>query len=160
MIDKENYLLDDVSWVFSPNHGDIIFPKIIVIHHSGTNSFHDTICNFCDPNSNTSSHIVIAKTGKIWQLVPFNLEAFHLEPECRYKEYKNINKCSIGITNVGIGDEYPVAQIRSNIYVINCIKKIYDIDIVGHDSISFPPGTANDPGPDFPWEWVIRDIIS
>ena len=66
-----------------------------------------------------------------------------------------MNGFSIGIENVGLGDDWPEAQIQANIDVINALCEAYDIiDLVGHDEVAVPKGRKVDPGPLYPWRRV------
>jgi N-acetyl-anhydromuramyl-L-alanine amidase AmpD len=66
-----------------------------------------------------------------------------------------VNGYSIGIENVGLGDDWPEAQIEANIGVIKALCAAYDIiDLVGHDEVAVPEGRKVDPGPKYPWVQV------
>ncbi len=62
-----------VSSKLSPNHGGVITPEIVIIHYTGDNSLSGALNWLTHKGSNVSAHLVIAKTGVVWQLVPFNL---------------------------------------------------------------------------------------
>jgi N-acetylmuramoyl-L-alanine amidase len=149
-----NFRLEGANWKASPNYGGIIKPELIVIHYTGSNSLQGALSWLCDPKAKVSAHLLIAKTGQIWQLVPFNRRAWHAG-RSEYLGRPDVNSFSIGIENVGLGDEWPEAQIQANIDVINAIREVYDIvDIVGHDEICIPTGRKTDPGPNYPWKRV------
>lgn len=150
----ENHRLTGVNWKPSPNHGGVIKPEIVVIHYTGDNSLQGALSWLCNPVAKVSAHLVIAKTGQIWQLVPFNLRAWHAG-RSEYLGRPDVNGFSIGIENVGIGDKWPEEQIQANIDVIKALCEAYDIyDVVGHDEVAIPPGRKADPGPNYPWKRI------
>jgi len=161
MYQIKNHLLykdgQRVSCKLSPNHGKVIKPEIIVLHYTGSNSLQGALNWLCTPASQVSAHVVIAKTGQVWQLVPFNLRAWHAGKSA-YDGRPDVNSFSIGIENVGLGDEWPEAQIEANRQVIAALYDAYDIqDTVGHSDICVPAGRKADPGPKFPWEKIFLD---
>ena len=143
-----------MSYAPTPNHGKLIKPGLVVIHYTGSNSLQGVLSWLCDPKSRVSAHLVIAKTGQVWQLLPFNVRAWHAG-KSEYAGRANVNGFSIGIENVGLGDEWPEAQIEANIGVIRALCAVYDIvDLVGHDEVAIPEGRKADPGPHYPWKRV------
>ncbi len=161
MYEINNHLLfcrgQRVSSKLSPNRGSVIKPELVVIHYTGSNSLQGALSWLCNPAAKVSAHLVIAKTGQVWQLVPFNRAAWHAG-RSEYEGRSGVNSFSIGIENVGLGDEWPEAQIQANIDVINAICGAYDIvDIVGHDEVAVPAGRKVDPGPKYPWERIGKE---
>jgi len=146
-----------VSYKLSPNHGGMISPRLIVVHYTGTESLQSVLRWLCTPAAQASAHVVIAKTGLIWQLVPFNLRAWHAG-KSEYDGRPEVNDFSIGIENLGLGDDWPEAQIKANIEVIKALCKAYPIyALAGHDEVAIPPGRKPDPGPKYPWEMILRE---
>jgi N-acetylmuramoyl-L-alanine amidase len=157
MFTIKNHLLykngERVSSKLSPNHGGVITPEIVVIHHTGDNSLNGALNWLCSPQSKVSAHLVIAKTGVVWQLVPFNLRAWHTG-QSSYDGRTDVNSFSIGIENVGYGDEWPEAQIQANIEVLDALYAAYRLeDTVGHADVA--PGRKVDPGPRYPWKRIF-----
>ncbi len=153
MYKVKNHLLykggEQVSNKLSPNHGGVIQPEIIVIHYTGSNSLGGAVSWLCDPRAKVSAHLVVAKTGVVWQLVPFNLRAWHAGVSS-YDGRSDVNAFAIGIENVGLGDEWPEAQIQANIAVLDALYAYYRLeDTVGHCDVA--PGRKVDPGPHYPW---------
>lgn len=142
-----------VSSKLSPNHGGLITPEIAVIHFTGDNSLNGALSWLCSPKAKVSAHLVIAKTGVVWQLLPFNLRGWHAGLSS-YDGRSDVNSFSIGIENVGIGDEWPEAQIQSNIEVLDALYAAYRLeDTVGHCDVA--PGRKVDPGPRYPWKQIF-----
>jgi len=52
-------------------------PRFLVIHYTGRQQRPGTISWFQNPQSKVSAHLVIARDGKVTQMVPFNREAWH-----------------------------------------------------------------------------------
>jgi len=110
-----------------------IKPKIIVIHYTGIDNFHDSLERFIPSillsdrkdisNAgvlNVSAHFMIDKDGTIYQLMPVDYMARHVI---------GLNYNSIGIENVG-GENHKqnlsVEQLISNIRLINYLKEKFD----------------------------------
>lgn len=138
----------------SPNHSGHISPTLIVIHYTGDNSLQGALSWLCSRESGVSSHLVIAKDGTVYQLIPFNQGAWHAGVS-EYDGRKYVNSFSVGIENQGMGDVWPDAQVEANRAVIEALGKAYPIDdIVGHSDVAMPPGRKSDPGPNYPWDKV------
>jgi N-acetylmuramoyl-L-alanine amidase len=152
---RDNLLFMDgmqVEFRESPNVGREITPTIIVIHYTGDNSMDGAVSWLCAQQSGVSAHLVIGKDGSIIQLVPFNVSAWHAG-RSDYNGRANVNGFSVGIENVGIGDEWPDAQVDAIKEVIRALFAAYPMtDVVGHQDIA--PGRKSDPGPNFPWDKV------
>lgn len=98
-----NNRFSDVPFVKSPNtSGKIIDPKIIVMHYTAGYTAKAAIDTFLNKASKVSAHLVLDLDGKITQMVPFNIAAWHAGPS-RHKGYENLNNHSIGIEIVNIG---------------------------------------------------------
>jgi N-acetylmuramoyl-L-alanine amidase len=157
MYTVKNHLLykdgERVSSKMSPNHGGVITPEIVVIHYTGSNSLNGALSWLCTPTAKVSAHLVIAKTGVVWQLLPFNLRGWHAG-RSSFDGRSDVNGFSIGIENVGLGDEWPDAQIQANIEVLDTLYAAYRIeDTVGHQDVA--PGRKVDPGPRYPWKRIF-----
>ena len=155
---KHNFLLKDgklVTYLQSPNYGKLIKPRLIVIHYTGDNSTSGALSWLTSPKSRVSAHLVIDKKGVVYQLLPFDVAAWHAGVS-EYEGQKGVNNFSIGIENVGIGDVWPAAQVDANREVISALCDAYSItDIVGHEDVA--PGRKVDPGPRYPWGEVTDD---
>lgn len=143
---------EPVEFHKSPNHGREITPRIIVIHYTGDNSCQGAVSWLTSARSGVSAHLVVDKDGTIYQLVPFNVAAWHAG-KSDYNGQSNVNAFSIGIENVGIGDEWPDTQVEANRQIIAALFANYPIeDVVGHSDVA--PGRKVDPGPNYPWDKV------
>jgi N-acetylmuramoyl-L-alanine amidase len=152
---KGHFLYKDgvrVSYRPSPNIGNKITPGLIVIHYTGDNSLDSALSWLTTRKSKVSAHLVIAKNGAVYQLVPFNVEAWHAGTSS-YEGRSGVNGFGIGIENVGIGDKWPAAQVEANRDIISALFEAYQIeDVVGHSEVA--PGRKVDPGPNYPWSAV------
>jgi len=155
---KGHYLYVDsqrVPFRESPNRGRVMVPTLIVIHYTGDNSMAGAVSWLCAERSGVSAHLVIGKDGSIYQLVPFNMVAWHAG-QSDYNGRANVNAFSVGIENVGLGDSWPVAQVEANRAIIAALFAAYPIeDVVGHEDVA--PGRKPDPGPNFPWDRVTEN---
>lgn len=143
---------EQVPFRESPNIGRQITPTLIVIHYTGDNSMAGAVSWLCAERSGVSAHIVVGKDGVIFQLVPFNVTAWHAG-RSDHNGRANVNGFSVGIENVGVGDFWPDAQIEANRAIIEALFATYPIeDVVGHSDVA--PGRKSDPGPRYPWDKV------
>lgn len=79
------------------NKGETIEPKYLVMHYTATPSAESAINWFKNPRSKASAHLVISRSGKVTQLVPFNQKAWH----AGVSEWNNL----VGMNNYAIGIE-------------------------------------------------------
>ncbi len=83
----------------------------IVIHYTAGSSAESSARYLCKHDLKASAHIVIGREGEVYQLVPFDLIAWHAG-ESQYAGREGLNKYSIGIEldNAGeltkVGSEY------------------------------------------------------
>ncbi len=131
--------------------------KFIVIHYTGMQSERESIIRLCNPKFKVSSHFLINRKGKVYQLVKENLVAWHAGVS-RWSKYRNLNKNSIGIELVNKGHQFGYTafskkQLSSLVKICKNLIKKYKIkkkNIVGHSDIA--PLRKKDPGEKFPWQ--------
>ena len=139
--------------------------KFVIIHYTGMKKETEAIKRLCNPKTKVSSHYFISKKGGIFNLVPDLYEAWHAG-ESRWKDYKSLNKHSIGIEINNPGHEhgyekFSKKQIFSLIKLLKYLKKQYNIkktNILGHSDIS--PNRKKDPGEKFPWHYLAKKNLS
>ncbi len=106
-----------------------------------------------------SAHVLIARDGAAWLLVPFQYQAWHAG-ESEWQGMKNLNHCSIGIENIGAyGQPFTDAQYRTNARICRELIEQHGIGadgIVGHEQVAMPRGRKKDPGPTFDWDRLER----
>ncbi|WP_315826135.1 N-acetylmuramoyl-L-alanine amidase [Bradyrhizobium sp. SZCCHNG3015] len=84
-------------FVKSPNHGGALKPRFIVIHDTASGLKDDgDISWLTNPAAKVSAHVVVSREGKITQLVPFNVVAWHAG-QSQWKGLKFMNSYAIGI---------------------------------------------------------------
>ncbi len=123
----------------------------------------DLFLNRLDPNAHpyfaeihhlrVSAHLLIDRTGRVTQFVPFERRAWHAGVSC-YEGRERCNDFSIGIELEGCDDvAYEEAQYAALATVTRTLLRHYpDLRrerIVGHCDIA--PGRKTDPGPAFDW---------
>ena len=139
--------------------------KFIIIHYTGMKKESDSIKRLQNPRSKVSSHYLIKKNGQILTLVPDLYEAWHAGLS-NWKNYKYLNKNSIGIEITNPGHQYGYKNFsRKQIFslkklLISLIKefKIKKKYILGHSDVS--PDRKKDPGEKFPWAKMAKDGLT
>ena len=135
--------------------------KFIIIHYTGMQSEIESLNRLKDEKSKVSAHYFINRGGKITQLVKDNKIAWHAG-KSKWKNFKNLNKHSIGIELVNKGEEYGYQnytkiQIKSLIKLCRKLKKKYLINkenFLCHSDIA--PLRKTDPGKKFPWKTLSK----
>ena len=139
--------------------------KFIIIHYTGMKTESAAIKKLQDSKSKVSSHFYIKKNGNILVLVPELYEAWHAGVS-NWKNYKSLNKNSIGIEITNPGHQYGYKnftskQILSLKKLLDYLIKKYKIKkefILGHSDIS--PDRKKDPGENFPWQILSKSKLS
>ncbi len=174
MLIDENHYLDSAEQVQSPNYnerppGEEI--SLLVIHNISLppgrygggyieQFFQNRLPIAVDPffeeikELQVSSHLLIERTGRIVQFVPFSKRAWH----AGISEYQGRDSCndfSLGIELEGTDDEpYTDIQYKELAEITRAIQTRYPaitLDrIVGHCDIA--PIRKTDPGPSFDWQ--------
>ena len=133
--------------------------KFIVFHYTGMKKEKDSIGRLTSFKSKVSSHYFIKKNGEILTLVPDLYIAWHAGISY-WKNYKLINKYSIGIEISNPGHDYKYnkfskKQINSIVQLSKYLVRKYNIKsdfILGHSDIA--PDRKKDPGEKFPWQYL------
>ena len=154
-------LIVNYSPNFSSNTRNSKKVKFLVFHYTGMNSEKNAILRLTDDKSKVSAHYFIKRNGEIISMVPDLHTAWHAG-KSRWKNYKSLNKNSIGIELVNKRHQfgyqnYTHSQIKSLINLCKKIKKKYKIkrsNFLGHSDIS--PQRKIDPGEKFPWEKLSK----
>jgi N-acetylmuramoyl-L-alanine amidase len=124
----------------------------------------DAINRLTDIQSEVSCHYLIKNNGEIVKMVPDSYTAWHAG-ESSWKNYKSLNRNSIGIEITNPGHEYGYKkftkkQISSLLKLSRFLIKKYRINpknILGHSDIAVE--RKKDPGEKFPWEYLSRNKI-
>ena len=138
--------------------------KFIIFHYTGMKKENQAITRLTNTKSKVSSHYLIKNNGEILTLVPDLYVAWHAGVSS-WKNYKSINKYSIGIEISNPGHEYSYKkfskqQIKSILKLSNYLGRKYKIKsnfILGHSDIA--PDRKKDPGEKFPWKYLSKNKI-
>ena len=138
--------------------------KFLIFHYTGMKKENQAITRLTDSKSKVSSHYLIKNNGEILTLVPDLYVAWHAGVSS-WKNYKSINKYSIGVEISNPGHEYSYKkfskkQIKSILKLSIYLKKKYKIKsnfILGHSEIA--PDRKKDPGEKFPWKYLSKNKI-
>ncbi len=131
--------------------------KIIVIHYTGMQSKIVSIKRLVNPRFKVSCHYLIDRKGLIFRMVEDNKVAWHAG-KSKWKNFVNLNKCSIGIELINKGhkfgyEKFTSIQLKRLMQLCLKLKKKYKIknsNIVGHSDVA--PQRKKDPGEKFPWK--------
>ena len=146
------------TWVPSKNF-DERRPVVIVLHYTEQDSVEQSLDTLRSRNSGgrVSSHYLLGKDGKIYQLVSDAKRAWHAGSG-RWGAITDVNNASIGIEIDNDGKSpFPDAQIDSLIVLLRDLTtrlRIPPTQIIGHSDLA--PTRKIDPGPLFPWDAVLR----
>lgn len=113
-----------VPFVGTPNVGGTLKPTWLVMHFTAGSSAKESIRWLANPQAKASAHIVIARDGKVTQMVPFNRVAWHAG-KSTWQGVAGLNRHSIGIEldNAGrltrkgdtwtaaFGGKFPASQV-------------------------------------------------
>ena len=76
--------------------GRVEGPRIVVLHYTAGANALSSVAHLTDPAVRASAHVVIGRDGRIWQLLPFDLAAWHAGEGC-YGGRRDVNRFSVGI---------------------------------------------------------------
>ena len=149
---------------FNPIKRNLKQIKFLIFHYTGMRKESDAIKKLTRIQSEVSSHYFIKKNGDIILLVPDLYVAWHAG-KSSWKNYKSLNKYSIGIEISNSGHQFNYKkfskkQIASLLKLSKVLKKKYKIkkkNILGHSDIA--PTRKKDPGEKFPWEYLSSNKI-
>ena len=135
--------------------------KFIILHYTGMKKESEAIEKLTNIKSKVSCHYLIKINGEIILMVPDLYEAWHAGVSS-WKNYKSLNKYSIGIEVSNSGHEYNYKQFSKK--QNQSLKKLgqflikkYKINkknILGHSDSA--PTRKKDPGEKFPWKYFAK----
>lgn len=138
----------------SPNH-DIRKPQVVVLHYTVIETLARSrqALSDADREHAVSAHYLIGRDGRIEQLVPDHLRAWHAG-DGRWGDFRDLNDVSIGIEIVNTGSEpFPDVQIDAVIALLRDLLTRHRFDprqVIAHADLA--PGRKIDPGKWFPWK--------
>ena len=110
-------------------------PDMIVLHYTAGTSAESSALFLTRPDVSASAHLVIGRDGEVFQLVPFNIEAWHAGKSW-YAGRGGLNHYSIGIELDNLGK----LRFSGDLFIAECGIR----DVVGHSLIT---PRKIDPGP-------------
>jgi AmpD protein len=104
-----------------------------------------------------SAHFLIRRDGALLQFVSCDDRAWHAGPSS-YRGRPNCNDDSVGIELEGLeGESFEPAQYEALTAICASLAQHYPVrHIAGHEHIA--PGRKNDPGAQFEWALLQRDL--
>ncbi len=149
----------------SPNHssrqGHDIFMLVL---HATVGNARSSLDWLTNPVSRVSIHYLISKPGKVYQLVPDHLSAWHAGKS----RWRGFSTTDIALGSIGIElenrndgrDPYPPAQLAALLELSRSLVVKYSIlsdMVVRHLDVATPKGRKSDPA-GFPWEKFMSDL--
>lgn len=136
-------------------------PSLLVLHYTGMSSAAKAIDWLARAESNVSCHYVIDEVGRITQLVPESLRAWHAGVSY-WRGETDINSHSIGIEIQNPGHQhgypdFPAAQMAAVIELGRDIVQRHGMAadaVLAHSDVA--PGRKIDPGEKFDWALLAR----
>jgi N-acetylmuramoyl-L-alanine amidase len=153
--------------IASPNHGErrgSPAPDMIILHYTGMPTAEGALHWLTVPESEVSCHYLVFEDGRIAQLVPESLRAWHAGKSF-WKGETDINSRSIGIEIVNPGHPgglpaFSTTQIDAVAALCADIIGRWQIPaerVLGHSDVA--PIRKVDPGENFPWERLAEKGI-
>lgn len=147
---------EDLDWV-GAIHFDLRKPNYVIIHHTAQENVDQTIHTFTQPHTKVSSHYVISRDGRVYQMLNDYLRGWHAGLS-KWGSLTDLNSVSLGIELDNNGKEpFAEAQINSLITLLDTLKTNYNIptaNFLGHGDVS--PGRKVDPSVHFPWKRLAQ----
>jgi N-acetylmuramoyl-L-alanine amidase len=151
----------------SPNFGERANnrpPDMVVLHYTGMPTAQAAIERLLSPLHEVSCHYLITEEGRIIQMVPERLRAWHAG-EGNWNGEDDINSSSIGIEIVNPGHDngypdFPKRQIAAVTALGRSIlrRRVIRPDrILAHSDVA--PSRKRDPGEKFPWLLLHRSGV-
>lgn len=132
-------------------------PDLVVIHYTAMQTAKAAADTLCNPETQVSSHYLVAENGEVLSLVPEDQRAWHAGAGS-WGGVTDVNSRSIGIelANTGLAP-FAAAQMDALEKLLAEIMPRWDIPaerIIGHSDMA--PGRKIDPGPRFDWCRLAR----
>ncbi len=128
-------------------------PNFVILHYTSNADAERALRTLTDPLTKVSAHYLIARDGKIYQLVDERARAWHAG-ESYWDGERDVNSASLGIELDNDGEEpFAEPQIATLIRLLADIKERYAIpaaNFLGHGDVA--PRRKVDPGRRFPWQ--------
>ncbi|PIE12315.1 MAG: N-acetylmuramoyl-L-alanine amidase [Rhodobacterales bacterium] len=130
---------------------------MIVLHYTAMQSAEAALARLCDPGAEVSAHYLIGEQGRIWQMVPEEMRAWHAGAGS-WHGVADVNSRSIGVELANRGDHpFPEPQMAALEKLMRGIMARWNIPsgrVIGHSDMA--PGRKFDPGARFDWQRLER----
>lgn len=149
-------------WHPSPNFGDRrdgLLPSLVVLHYTAMPSARAARDWLCNPQAEVSAHYVIARDGRLWQLVEEGQRAWHAGAG-EWRGQDDINSRSIGIELANTGAEPFAEPLMAALEgLLARISSRWSIaEVIGHSDMAI--GRKIDPGPRFDWRRLEKQGLA
>ena len=128
-------------------------PNFVIIHYTSNDSAERALFTLTNDFSQVSAHYLIARDGKVYQLVDELARAWHAGVSY-WGGNRDMNSASLGIELDNNGDEpYAEPQLGALLVLLADLKERYKIpaaNFLGHQDVA--PRRKPDPGRRFPWQ--------
>ncbi|GLK81392.1 N-acetylmuramoyl-L-alanine amidase [Methylopila turkensis] len=132
-------------------------PDILLMHYTGMATAEAAVARLCEEASKVSCHYVVLEDGRVLQLVPEELRAWHAGVSS-WEGETGVNARSIGVEIVNPGHEFgypdfPQPQVDAVIALARDIcarRRILPERVLAHSDVA--PQRKEDPGEKFPWD--------
>ena len=148
----------------SPNCGnrrDGLRPELVVLHYTAMPDLQAALDRLRAPEHEVSAHYLIARDGRLFQLVDESQRAWHAGAG-DWRGRGDVNSRSIGIELDNCADipfsEPQMARLELLLSDILARWRIPPEGVVGHQD--FAPRRKADPGPRFDWRRLARAGLS
>ena len=140
------------QWIPSPNFNERK-ANFVVIHQTDSDSHERALITLTNPAKEVSAHYLIAKDGRITQMVEEKYRAWHAGKSF-WGGQTDMNSASIGIELDNKGDApFETAQIDALLSLLDDIRARYHIPFANHLAHGdIAPGRKVDPNRHFPWK--------
>ena len=132
-------------------------PNFVIIHHTTDSTADEALAVLTDPARKVSAHYLIARDGRLVQLVAETQRAWHAG-DSYWGGQRDLNSASIGIELDNDGHEpFAAAQIEMLLALLSDLKTRYNIpaaNFLGHADVA--PGRKVDPSASFPWRLLAQ----
>ena len=91
--------------------------KLIVFHYTGMQSKVEAFKKLCNSKSKVSCHYFIDEIGNVIRIVPEKFSAWHAG-KSSWKNFKFLNKFSIGIELVNPGHDLVIENFQKNKFIL------------------------------------------
>jgi len=129
----------------------------VVLHYTAMRSADAALARLCDPQAEVSSHYLIGRCGKVWQLVEEAQRAWHAGAGA-WAGVEDVNSRSIGIELDNDGASPFAAPLMGALEeLLADIMARWSIPpsrVIGHAEMA--PARKADPGPRFDWQRLAR----